>query len=549
MDGIVTAVLLHLLFGIVMGSRLPRIALASTGVLVPEANTSSTDAIQTHGPGIDLGVEHLQRTYGGIFNFSHTYLMEPSRPTVTLLLDDVQDFAAKFFYQNADADGISFLSSCTVEQNKILSFTKATESLLGCSTGSVPVSSIESNENCFSLSLYPGSVAMQFIYALLMKHGWTNLAALVDLPNVPAEPLSRGFRALFQERFNGLDPSFQFIRYSEVVYSSKQGYSEIERALRTIAETSRVIFLFGSGKSFLMALRTAAKLGMTNGEYVFFMLSFNRLGPSLDKLDDAWWKVTDDKDESPIANRGYVSAATIVISFRLPYSDGIDTPGIRDLRSRIVAIARRNYNMNYPRGLLNETYAQTGRILNGLEFGTALRKKTFRLPTGVSSFSARGERDLDMIGEIVDPRTGNYVHSLLYNPESGEISDTWDIKTIWPGGHWPPPNEPLCGYLGSRCSNDNEGYILQTQLPAGVAAAIILLTIIWLSGKWIRDQQRQQILWWLLDHSLLVTKGGNRRGRSLLFALGAFAASFCIYPRGKMNSSETNSYAASIRKL
>ncbi|OQV23392.1 hypothetical protein BV898_02838 [Hypsibius exemplaris] len=398
---------------------LPRIALASTTIIVPEANTTNDDAIQTSGPAIDLGVEHLQQMYGRIFNFTHTYLMDPDRPTIPFLLDDVLNFAAQFVYENADADGMAFLSSYK-------------SVLLGCSGGSVPVSPTESNGHCFGLSVYPGSVIMKFIYALLTANQWTNIAGLVDMSSIAGEYLSRG--------------------------------------------------------------KIAEELGMTNGEYVFFMLTFSRFGSSLDRLDDAWWKVTDPTDDSPIPLRGYVSRATIVISFRSPYT-GLDAP-IRELRSRIVAAARRNYNMTYPRDqvptflyaayemhqvygmILNKTYSQTRRILSGLEMGTLIRNETFRLPTGEISFSPSGERDVDMIGEILDPQTMDYMPSLLYDPNSEDLINTTDIGRIWPGGHWPPPNVPKCGYLGNGCakSSQSKGNMVLS-VAVGLAVCVVVLGV------------------------------------------------------------------------
>ncbi|OQV12552.1 hypothetical protein BV898_13196 [Hypsibius exemplaris] len=536
------------------GHALPRIALASTTIMVPEANTTNLDGIQSSGPVIDLGVEHLKRVYGKVFNFSHEYLMDKSRPSVAFLLDDVQNFAAEFFYKNTDADGLAFLSSCTVEQNKILSFTKATDTLLGCSVGSVPVSPTETNGHCFGLAVYPSSVTMKFIYDLLMAHQWTIIAGLVDLPKIAAEPLSRGFRARFQEHFNGLDPSLKYIRYIDVTYDSNLGYPEIEKALRTLSQTSRIVFLFGSGKSFLMVLvrttqlisighthlqlkpahferpfravmalvfmlaqKTADRLGMTNGEYVFFMLAFNRFGSSMDYIDDGWWKVTDDKDESPIPSRGYVSRAAIVISFLSPYGDGLDTP-IQELRSRIVDTARRNFNMTYPRGvprsafatyemyviygmILNETYSRTGKILSGLELGTVIRNhSTFRLRTGLASFSAGGERSVKMIGEIVDPKTGNYTRSLLYDPVTGEISNTSDVKSFWPGGAWPPPNEPKCGYMGNNCSDSSKTQ-RELALHAGVSISVIVVLMIWTFAlvRHFRQPPADTFTWWIIS--------------------------------------------------
>ncbi|OQV14316.1 hypothetical protein BV898_11435 [Hypsibius exemplaris] len=526
------------------GRARPRVALATTTIMVPEANTTSRDAVQTTGPAIDLGVEYLQRTYGTLFNFSHTYLMDPSRPTVPLLLDDVQNFAAKFAYDNADSDAFAILSSCTIEQNRILSFTKDTGILLGCSGGSVPVSPTETNGHCFGLSIFPGSVAMKFIYALLLANKWTNIVGLVDLDTIGGEALSRGYRALFQERFNGLDPAMEGIRYTDVIYNSNLGYPGIERALRVLRQTARIVFLFGSGKSFLMVLRTAKDRGMIKGEYVFFMLTFSRYGVSLDNVDDTWWKTTDANADSPIPVRGYVSPATIVISFVNPYTDGLDTP-IRDLRSRIVERARIHYNMTYPRSgvptlvyaayemhqvygmILNETFTRTGRIMSGEELGAELRKRTFRLPTGLASFSSSGERDINMIGEILDPVTMKFVPSLMYESASEKLSTTADIASFWPGGSWPPPNQPKCGYMGNakictdRISSSQKDFVVTVGIGVSVSVGLVgICTLIVV--RYMRTHKPDSETWWILIGKLLVQRQLRRMSlveKKLLYAI------------------------------
>jgi hypothetical protein len=43
--------------------------------------------------------------------------------------------------------------------------------------------------------------------------------------------------------------------------------------------------------------RSAEKLGMTNGDHVFFMITLGRGGIIPDKFDDTWWKVTNENDD------------------------------------------------------------------------------------------------------------------------------------------------------------------------------------------------------------------------------------------------------------
>ena len=108
------------LFGVSeeVGRRPLHIALATTTIFVPEANTTNYDAMQLQGPGSDLGFEYLRRTYNATFNFSHVYLIDKTRPTVAFLIEDVENFVAKFYYENLGrADGMAYLSSCNILRN------------------------------------------------------------------------------------------------------------------------------------------------------------------------------------------------------------------------------------------------------------------------------------------------------------------------------------------------------------------------------------------------------------------------------------------------
>ncbi|OWA49826.1 hypothetical protein BV898_14361 [Hypsibius exemplaris] len=499
----------------------PRIALATTIIKVPEANTSNFDAIQTSGPAVDLGVEHLRRTYAGTFNFSHTYLMDPSRPTAALLVDDVYNFAAKFLYANEDADSRAFLSPCAQEQTQILRLTKDRNKNILTEISSSPgaVDPTESYPQRFSLSPYPSPQSFTLIYALLLQNNWTNILGLVDTAFIEREYFSRGSRAVFKAQFNGKNPGLRYIRYHDLEYSSSHGYSAVEKTLRTVAETSRIVFLFGSGKSSLMVMRTAEKIGMTNGEYVFFMLTWSRYGFSIDSQNDSWWRVTDATADQPILLRGYVSRATIVISFRRPYQDTPRSP-LRQLGRKFVETARQNYNHSYKDDqvpifvygafemyavygmLLNETYAQTGRILDGLELGSLLRNRTFHLPTGDVSFSASGERNIDIIGEVLNPVTGNYTTCLLFDAKAQKLAHLSDIATLWPSGLWPPPNEPLCGYLGNYCTASAQ---MSWSSLAGVSAAAVVAVTAFLLLLYRKSQQHVDTeTWWLLGEPILM---------------------------------------------
>ncbi|OWA49827.1 hypothetical protein BV898_14362 [Hypsibius exemplaris] len=467
----------------------PRIALATTTIKVPELNTTNFDAVQLQGPAVDLGVEHLQRTYGATFNFSHTYLMDPSRPTVPLLVDDVYNFAAKFIFDHADADARVFLS---------------------CKRGRGQ--STEWNPQRFSLSLTPSPQSFKFIYALLIQNNWTNVAGLVDTRSIDPEYFSRGNRAVFLANFNGKNPALKYIRYNDLVYDSNKGFPAVERALTTLAETSRIVFLFGSGKASMMVLRAAETLGMTNGEYVFFLLTWSRYGMSLDRQDDAWWRVTDATANLTMPMRGYVSRATVVISFGTPYVEGL-TPPLRELRQRIVAAARDSYNLRYSQGLvptflygavemymiygmiLNETFNQTGRVLDGVELGSLLRNRTFRLPTANVSFSANGERDIDVIGEVLDPITGDYKLSFVFDAQKQTLNEVSNMTALWPGGLWPPPNEPLCGYFGNSCKV--QWSKTSWTLLASISTAVVILAAICtlVAARYLRPVSST---WWLI---------------------------------------------------
>ncbi|OWA50449.1 hypothetical protein BV898_14964 [Hypsibius exemplaris] len=504
-------------------STLPHIALATIGIKVPEVNTTNFDALQLGGAGLDLGLKFIIQRYNNTFNFSHTYLVKEGRGTVTLLEDDVSEMAGKFIFQHEGrVAGMALLSPCSQENNHILLMTRESRVLLGCSAGTSKFGKPgePANPQQFSLSLYSGTVILDFIYALLTRNGWTNVAALVDLRSIAAEYMCRGIHRLLQQNFNAINPSMEYIRYNVVSFDSGASQTELKRTLQTTSQTNRIVFIFGSGKAIMLILRTAKKLGMTNGEYVFFMLTFSRHGFSLDNQDDSWWKVTDTNVDLSFPLRGYVSPAAVVISLRTPY---VMTPFLAQLRQDIIQNALRNYNFTYAKNevptfvyagydmcliygqLLNETYNRTGRIPDGIELGNLIRNQTFFLPTGTISFSVNGEREVEVIGEIVNPQTGNYTESLLYQPPSRSLINTSDIAAFWPGGHWPPPNEPHCGYLNNRCDVTR----LDSKATLGVCLAVLLLFIV-AFGSIFYTSRRYRSHWWLLTDDPLMP--GQLRG-------------------------------------
>ncbi|OQV21916.1 Dual specificity tyrosine-phosphorylation-regulated kinase mbk-2 [Hypsibius exemplaris] len=420
-------------FGAALKER-PRINLATTIIFVPEANTTNFDSQQMQGPGIDVAMEDLRRLYGHIFHFSHTYLVNKARPQVPLLVDDVENFVARFYYEySAVSDGLALLSPCSREHVPALKFTREFRMLHACSSGSgddgLP------NPQHFSVSIYTVSAIMDFCLVLFRENRWSAIAGMVHRDSIVIERLGRVVRLTFLDWFAGSTPAHKDIHYYDHQYS---GDLEAEKTLRTITHVARVVFLFGSEESSQAALKTAEKLGMAGGDYVFFMVTLSRQDETI------FPSGTVGPNTNWISNRTRIRP--IIISLLSPYQG---RPINNLLQKRLLNAAQNTYQQAYPKDqvptfvytayemyhifsqVLNATYEKFGRVLDGFEMVPYFRNRTFSVPTGNVTIDSNGIRSVQAIGEIIDPEINQYTSCLIFDPEVKKIVTVSSMQQLW----------------------------------------------------------------------------------------------------------------------
>lgn len=92
----------------------------------------------------------------------------------------------------------------------------------------------------------------------------------------------------------------------------------------------------------------AKKIGMANGDYVFFTFNLNR-------QQDKDWDVDSANPQIPATSHPTdhdVGAQVIILNFPSPYS--FVSADLPELKAKVIATARQNYNFTYPKGIVSD---------------------------------------------------------------------------------------------------------------------------------------------------------------------------------------------------
>ncbi|OQV19009.1 hypothetical protein BV898_06867 [Hypsibius exemplaris] len=503
--GKVTAVVV-VLFGWTCAVPLRRIEIGSMMyVALPgDLPSQTTNSLQQTGAGVQLAMEYLQARYGRHFNFTNLRLPGDGIFADRFSLEyDAEYFVAQFYYRTASSELQTLISP-------------SLDMLYSCSVGNSVL--FDAFPQRISLSVYPVSSMIRYIILMVEHYQWTSIAGLVDVATIQSSPLHRGVMEGLEVAFSSArDNTGPIVRYALFRCNVATGNQQVENTLRAVSEISRIVFLFGSGVGVRTIMQVAESLGMTNGEYLFVMSTLQTTEPFV-SVNEKSWTVTPTNERYGIPFQVYPTNSTMLLSFVLSYTED----SIRQLRQQILELSLKNYNFTFARNrvpaygyalyesyliygsVLNETYATTGRLMNGKEMAQHYLNRTFSLPTGDVRINLDGERTCDILGDFYHYRTDKYVTVLRYDHRNDRLvsSDNETFNNLWPGGQWPPLNQPICGFLGNRCQTDAEkNRILLTRVLAGVVAAIIGLIVL-IGIAVVRIWQYRQLwasTWWKID--------------------------------------------------
>ncbi|KAK6958738.1 atrial natriuretic peptide receptor 1, partial [Biomphalaria glabrata] len=101
---------------------------------------------------------------------------------------------------------------------------------------------------------------------------------------------------------------------------------------------------------------------------------------------------------------------------------------------------------------LNETIEAGGNVSDGLNITRRMWNRTFEGITGNVSIDENGDRNADYSLLDLNPETGTFEVVAEYFGNTKQYTPTEGKKIHWAGGRdGPPPDEPICGFDGSKC--------------------------------------------------------------------------------------------------
>ncbi|KAL5020191.1 hypothetical protein ScPMuIL_003083 [Solemya velum] len=285
-----------------------------------------------------------------------------------------------------------------------------------------------------------------------------------------------------------------------------RGKFEVSRGM---FEVSRVFFVACHGVFFREMMLTAHKMEKTNGEYVFIITRAFVGDPS----GDFKWKYNDGDDE--IARKAFESV--FMLQVRVPPGEEFYA-----FNSEVKAGSLRDYNFDW--GDLPYGFNCDGDVLvRRGERRQIWRWQRFDVGSvaGPVAINANGDRKSDFsLLDLTDPYSSKFKEVAYYNGYSGKFIDVQDVKIHWPNDRGPPPNRPVCGFLGDAPECQTYEFPM-----IGILGTIFasLLLIIGCIGACIYRKFRLEAelhsLWWKVKWDDIMMNGSKKKSRSYISIL------------------------------
>ncbi|KAL8577966.1 hypothetical protein ACOMHN_011517 [Nucella lapillus] len=180
-----------------------------------------------------------------------------------------------------------------------------------------------------------------------------------------------------------------------------------------------------------------------------------------------WHRDNDTKQRNQKARKAYEALMTVTL--RKPTS-----PEYRTFSNRVKERAERNYpNFTYGEDevnsfvgafhdavilyalALNETLEEGGSVRDGARITQKMWNRTFQGITGTVSIDENGDRNADYSLLDLNPEKDKFEVVANYYGNRKQYEPVMGKSIHWAGGRdGPPPDEPKCGFDGSKCPPD-----------------------------------------------------------------------------------------------
>ncbi|OQV12343.1 hypothetical protein BV898_13371 [Hypsibius exemplaris] len=295
---------------------------------------------------------------------------------------------------------------------------------------------------------------------LLLRYRWLTVFVVVDANSTPM------YTVIADEMEQ--DPRMTVLTWyrRNVRANSLNSFGPL---LEEFQNLSRVLVYFGKADQQRRLMVDARARNMTNGEYVYIVDEPYQFPKSYGTVT---WSYKGDPDNE--AARDAFRSVLVVHPYpEIPLAVSSD---VMTLAGRFRAIATTLYNVTvtayeqpfrdaitsyvsilFLAQVLNETLIRDGpaKLQDGAWLSQQFLNRAFPPPvkgladTYIDSTGLR--RTILGVSHFLAGNGSVRESFLMQSPDAGyTFRQTRDLALEWPGGNWPPPNEPFCGYTNSK---------------------------------------------------------------------------------------------------
>ncbi|XP_055330542.1 receptor-type guanylate cyclase gcy-7-like [Paramacrobiotus metropolitanus] len=481
------------------------------------------------GPAMSIGIEYVQQKYAGTLHCTLDFLYAPLRPGYPPpeLADTAVQLAAEWHYtKRKEGDITIYIISGVVEAVEIPHFMRQWNTLWISTLSVTPqITDRVMNPAWIAVNDFSTTQCARLYIEILTKYRWTTVYVIID-PGDPSVFMSIA-AVLLKEL--GKQSSIRYIvqRIKTKGGGSGVAYGAFESVLKDVAVVSRVVIFFGHAFFLRELLITAERMGMTDGEYVYMALETMHNKPV---LGDFNWQHNDENDQ--IVFRAYQSLLLVQPKY-------IDVPPNLQLGTELIRRSARDYNLtynisdqNFPNlvssywavvattSLINESLSRADDMdyQDGKALARLFPNHTYTDEYGSLYVDSTGQRRTDL---AVTYFTSSGIRTTLLTKAG--VQDTLNEVahlTEWASARtaFPPPNEPVCGYLKNKCLKSNESLWIIVSTCLGIAVVGGTFGVFY--WRYNKQKEAERLLhdpWWQLHLDDVKATSYFRSNASSLF--------------------------------
>ncbi|XP_039608847.1 atrial natriuretic peptide receptor 1 [Polypterus senegalus] len=341
-----------------------------------------------------------------------------------------------------------------------------------------------------------------FLVKICENFGWRRIGIIAeDIPtwSIPAE----GIKYTAQQQ----NITLTIFKYFKLNVGSYLNTSlSFPNLIKEVSSVSRIIVIFAEGELVRSFLIEAHKLGLINGEYVFFCFE-----PYSQKQTFGifHWKRGDQYDER--AKEAF--QALFILSLYKPNDEkymNFSAEVIRRSKETFGYIYEPDEEVSVLAAISHDSVTLYAQVLhevleegkdpyNGSEITARMRGRSITGIQGDVTIDENGDRESDyMMYQIQNDENGSFVVVAKYFGNKKTYEQVPGFQILWPGGRTSVPLDiPMCGFKGEFCNNHQKG-ANSIIIAAGVMGCLFVIVTVALSliyRKYKLQEKASKMLW------------------------------------------------------